>query len=153
MIPSIVAQQKTYLYCLMLTFFSNMHIPISYWLERKRKSFITPVYASLCINSLNRWPLTTTTTISKNNLPPPLESYIRSSENIIHDRIHGHKQLGNAKTNKKSTLMTTEVTPLSTQKYVPDLRAYCSENFLIISTDLSVGSTEGMKNKSSNQWN
>ena len=40
------------------------------------------------------------------------------------------------------TLITTEVTPLSTQKYVPDLRAYCSENFLIISTDLSEGSAE-----------
>jgi len=38
--------------------------------------------------------------------------------------------------------MTTAVTPLSAQKYVPDLRAYCSENFLIISTDLSEGSTE-----------
>lgn len=43
------------------------------------------------------------------------------------------------------TLITTEVTPLSTQKYVPDLRAYCSENFLIISTDLSEGSAETRK--------
>lgn len=43
------------------------------------------------------------------------------------------------------TLMTTEVTPLSTQKYVPERRAYCSENFLIISTDLSVGSAEKKK--------
>ena len=42
---------------------------------------------------------------------------------------------------RECTLITTEVTPLSTQKYVPDLRAYCSENFLIISTDLSDGST------------
>lgn len=45
-------------------------------------------------------------------------------------------------TRKNSTLITTEVTLLSTQKYVPDLRAYCSENFLIISTDLSDGSAE-----------
>lgn len=42
---------------------------------------------------------------------------------------------------KESTLMTTEVTPLSMQKYVSDLRAYCSENFLMISTDFSDGST------------
>lgn len=43
---------------------------------------------------------------------------------------------------RECTLITTAVTPLSTQKYVPDLRAYCSENFLIISTDLSDGSAE-----------
>jgi len=39
------------------------------------------------------------------------------------------------------TLITTDVTALSTQKYVPESRAYCSENFRIISTDLSEGST------------
>lgn len=49
--------------------------------------------------------------------------------------------------------MTTEVTPLSTQKYVPDLRAYCSENFLIISTDLSDGSTERTNNRLLNLCN
>ncbi|KAK2365700.1 ferredoxin-thioredoxin reductase catalytic chain, chloroplastic [Trifolium repens] len=43
---------------------------------------------------------------------------------------------------RECTLITTAVTPLSEQKYVPDLRAYCSENFLIISMDLSDGSTE-----------
>lgn len=43
---------------------------------------------------------------------------------------------------RECTLITTEVTPLSTQKNVSDFRAYCSENFLIISTDLSDGSTE-----------
>jgi hypothetical protein len=35
------------------------------------------------------------------------------------------------------TLMTTAVTDLSEQKKVLERRAYCSENFLIISTDLS----------------
>lgn len=48
------------------------------------------------------------------------------------------------------TLITTEVTPLSTQKYVSDLRAYCSENFLIISIDFSDGST-AKKVKNHNQ--
>ena len=38
------------------------------------------------------------------------------------------------------TLITTDVTALSTQKYVPDRRAYCSENLRINSTDLSEGS-------------
>lgn len=59
---------------------------------------------------------------------------------------------GNNTTRKsqKITLITTAVTPLSTQKYVPDLRAYCSENFLIISTDLSDGSPEVTKKLHSN---
>lgn len=43
---------------------------------------------------------------------------------------------------KEDTLITTDVTLLSTQKNVSDLRAYCSENLRIISTDLSDGSAE-----------
>lgn len=37
--------------------------------------------------------------------------------------------------------MTTEVTPLSAQKNVPVLRAYCSENLRIKSMDFSLGSS------------
>ena len=43
---------------------------------------------------------------------------------------------------KENTLITTYVMLLSTQKNVSDLRAYCSENLRIISTDLSDGSAE-----------
>lgn len=39
------------------------------------------------------------------------------------------------------TLITTDVTLLSTQKNVSERRAYCSENFRIVSTLLSAGST------------
>lgn len=52
---------------------------------------------------------------------------------------------------KKATLITTEVTLLSTQKKVSDLLAYCSENFLIISTDFSDGSTKNSITKNTNK--
>jgi hypothetical protein len=43
--------------------------------------------------------------------------------------------------------MTTAVTDLSEQKKVLERRAYCSENFLIISTDLSASPPAGPAKK------
>lgn len=61
---------------------------------------------------------------------------------FIHNR---NNEISRKKENytKNNTLITTDVTPLLTQKYVPDLQAYCFENFLIISRDLLEGSTGG----------
>ncbi len=55
----------------------------------------------------------------------------------------------NSKKKKKersSTFTTTAVTPLSTQKNVSDLLAYCSENLRITSRDFSDGSPAEISN-------
>lgn len=57
------------------------------------------------------------------------------------DRIQKKKKKG-----RSSTFTTTAVTPLSTQKNVSDLLAYCSENLRITSRDFSDGSPAEISN-------